>query len=182
MNDLDPAVRDALLKDLAERGRFRRIVASCVVLATLGVGVALAAPKHKFESGKALSSFELNENFAEVDARLTAVEARPGIGSPTGGVTVASALLDSHNAASIVSSDGNWISAVTKPGTGEVIVTITPGVFTTTPNCVAGTEATAAGGAFFAIETATRSSLLVTIIGRGGSAEEREFSLICVGK
>jgi hypothetical protein len=47
-----------------------------VVLATLGVGVALAAPKHTFTSGETVSASELNATLADLDQRLTAA-ARP---------------------------------------------------------------------------------------------------------
>jgi hypothetical protein len=160
----------------------RRATQVGVVALVLGASaVALGVPS-EFVANTPLSSKALNDNFKDLEARLKALETRPGVGSPAPGLNVASALLDSHGAGSIAAADGDWVSAVTKNGTGQVIVTLKPGVFAGTPNCVAGTQNTAAGGAWFALETASSTSLFVTIIGRTGTVEEREFSLICVGK
>jgi microcystin-dependent protein len=51
------------------------------VIGALGLGVVVAAPKHTFTSGTTISSSHMNENFADLDTRLTAVEAA---GVPTG--------------------------------------------------------------------------------------------------
>lgn len=76
MTHRDPHVREALLRDLNERARLRRVATAAVVLACLTVGIAAAAPPMTFSSGEELKSTKLNDNFREIDARLTTLETK----------------------------------------------------------------------------------------------------------
>lgn len=66
--------------DLGLSTRQKRIVRSgvvaSVVIAILGVGVALAAPVNTFKDTDVLSADKMNQNFVDLDSRLTAVESR----------------------------------------------------------------------------------------------------------
>lgn len=60
----------AILADLRDRKRHRRIVTSLVAVATLGAGIAAAAPTTKFKSGDTLSALALNTTLEDFDNRL----------------------------------------------------------------------------------------------------------------
>lgn len=44
------------------------------VIGALGLGIAVAAPRHTFTAGATISASQMNENFVDLDARLTALE------------------------------------------------------------------------------------------------------------
>ena len=56
----------------------KRVIRSAVVagavIGALGLGVAIAMPKNKFNPGDPLSSQKMNENFIDLDARLASLE------------------------------------------------------------------------------------------------------------
>jgi hypothetical protein len=68
--------------DLALSTRQKRIVraslVASVVIAVLGVGVAVAAPVNTFKDTDLLTAKAMNQNFVDLDARLSALDARVG--------------------------------------------------------------------------------------------------------
>lgn len=54
------------------------------VIGALGLGVAVAAPNYTFVEGQKLSSAQMTENFADLQARIAVLEARPTLGVPVG--------------------------------------------------------------------------------------------------
>lgn len=61
--------------ELSRRQKFGAAVALTAVLAAVSASVALSAPPHVFQSGAVLAAADLNANFADADARITALEA-----------------------------------------------------------------------------------------------------------
>ena len=59
-----------------QKALVRRAFVAGAVIAALGVGIALAAPK-QFKPGDPLSSADMNANFADLDTRVAALEKRP---------------------------------------------------------------------------------------------------------
>jgi len=57
--------------------RQKRIVRAALVagavIGALGIGIVVAAPKHTFAAGTPISASEMNENFSDLDSRLSAV-------------------------------------------------------------------------------------------------------------
>jgi hypothetical protein len=54
--DENATLREALVRDLNERTRLRCITSGAVLLATLGLSVAIATPKNTFKAGEKSNS------------------------------------------------------------------------------------------------------------------------------
>jgi len=80
------------------------------MIGTLGVGVAAAAPKHTFVSGAKVSAADMNENFADLDARLAKLEVAQDVESMS--VTNEAGMLSTdyvYTAATITLTPGTWL-------------------------------------------------------------------------
>jgi len=71
--------------------RQKRIVRTALVvgavIGALGIGIVVAAPKHTFAAGTSISASEMNENFFDLDSRLSAVTDTASMASiPVGSV------------------------------------------------------------------------------------------------
>jgi hypothetical protein len=80
------------------------------MIGTLGIGVAAAAPKHTFVSGTKVSAADMNENFADLDARLAKVEVAQdveamSVANETGMVSTDYV----YTAATITLTPGTWL-------------------------------------------------------------------------
>ena len=78
MNE-NAALREALVRDLNERTRLRRITSAAVLLATLGLSVAIATPKNTFKVGEKLSADAVNATFSDLDKRVSDATERPTV-------------------------------------------------------------------------------------------------------
>lgn len=77
-----------------QRRTLRALTTAAIALATVGIGVALAAPKHTFAPGAKLSAQELNENFASVATPPGVIVAFGGMTVPDGWALCDGAQLD----------------------------------------------------------------------------------------
>jgi hypothetical protein len=86
--------------------RQKRLVRAALVtggiMGALGLGIVVAAPKHTFTAGTPVSAGQMNDNFADLDSRLSAV----ADAASTAGVPVGSILPYAGNPSALPS---NWV-------------------------------------------------------------------------
>jgi hypothetical protein len=121
-------LRAALVRDLNERTRLRRITSGAVLLVTLGLSVAIATPKTDFKAGTPVSSKDLNDSFKDLDTRVATAAKPRAFGARIrmgGGCEVKPG----------ASGAPTWVSC-TPQAAGISDIKFAPNTFADTPACV----------------------------------------------
>lgn len=152
--------------------------------AAIAANVAEAAPKHSFQPNGTVSASQMNDNFSDLDARLTALE---------GVQRTEWVVLDA--ACGVARSSGDWFT-VAQNGAGDCTLLFRPDRFKGTPVCVGSSNGsngaspryvysvrlndTTGLGLVTAAGTRVRHTVLdTTPLSNVGSAEP--FTVMCVG-
>jgi hypothetical protein len=162
------------------------------VIGALGLGVAIAAPAHTFTARTPISASQMNDNFVDLDARLTGIV-------PAGGTALATSAA-SHEylqrvtfsgggntdcttaLCTVLSQSGAWTSNVSRVSTGSYSININTGTFSAPPSCVCSATNTTNNNVACAFFVADASSTLVSVrTSNGGVAVDGEVSLLCMG-
>ncbi len=139
-------------------------------LIVCAAAVASANVKHPFASGDKLSAQLMNENFSDLDARLTKLESQE---------RVVTAIIDKLGA--VTQQTGTWISLVNHSGVGSYVVSFANGTFSTTPTCVA--TALAGNNAPPIVECFNVANNSITCVAKdaGTMAVDTGLLLVCIG-
>lgn len=168
--------------------RQKRIIRGAVVagsvIGALGIGVAIAMPKHTFTSGTPIKATEMNDNFVDLDTRLGAVEATrtvaavisnscqgtapwiqtivPNVPAPGQDCTVVF-VAGTFSAAPVCFGASNGVNGGTPRYVRTVVVAGPPTVVQARFQHVAGDSLTPAAGV------------------QSGALDNEPFSIVCVG-
>lgn len=120
--------------DLTARQKhvIRNAVVSGVVLASVGLGVVIAAPKHTFIAGTAISASKMNENFVDLDSRLTELDNSSIEGAVTGSP---SRMIRARVSGAVVTLNDGSVTSSSVVTAGDIQVNIATGTFSAEPIC-----------------------------------------------
>jgi hypothetical protein len=158
--------------DLELSSAQKRVVRTAVVvgavIASLGLGVAVAMPKHTFTPSTPVRASDMNDNFNDLDTRAAALEAQRTV----------RARISASGAA--ISQSAGIANAPGHPSAGTYTIQFTSGFFSETPSCVATPETPNPGQPTVAVYGATAMGVTVGIVLSGAGANT-DFSVVCVG-
>jgi hypothetical protein len=170
----------------AQKRVVRMAVVAGTVIASLGLGVAVATPKHAFTSGTPVRASDMNDNFNDLDTRVSALQsgAANALHTRSAGWQVVAAIVDGTASTPRVlgtgnpdyAPDGGWISSVTRPGGAGGFGVHTQFASSTPGAC---TVTAASGNPKFATWGGDMANISVSIANATGTNENQVFSIIC---
>jgi len=159
----------------------------------LGIGVAVAVNLRTFSPGTPISSGDINQNFAELNAAVTALQRDLAStqSSVDGEIAAMRARLDAlaGTRAALISGTSltasrqgasPWISGITRVATGEFQVNFSFGTFAEPPVCVCGVRIP--GGRFCSLSADSYSGIMLHIRDHLGVPFDDDLMLQCVGR
>lgn len=97
------------------------------------------------------------------------------------GVRFASARIANTGTASIITQDGDWLTAATKIGTGRVDLTFKPQLWPQAPSCVCAYEDNATSAGMCAPSPISVNTVTVRTVDSSNTSTDKNFNIHCVG-
>jgi hypothetical protein len=135
-----------------------------------------------FTGGTQISAQQVNDNFAALQTAIADLQSKPKIWSSSSSqVAVESGNIFLNGTSHTYFQVGSWIKGIVRTDVGQGYITLSPGIFSDTPNCTCG--ASVAGGGWCQVWATSATQVSYGVIAYNDNYTEGgwHFGIMCQG-